>query len=158
MLFLVNNVLILKYISNDILLRGHNSRFLVPIAFLVHPALQYSILKTKSVCFSCFLLQDEQISVDKPSGGGGGLREPASLAHSAYSLAASAFSSQDTQLYINGAGLSYGYRGYPGLSAAMQHPVSLTTGAAAQSNGEEGRAEEGGPFIEIEGRWTRQSS
>ncbi|XP_051280259.1 nucleolar protein 4-like isoform X1 [Dicentrarchus labrax] len=78
---------------------------------------------------------DEQISMDKPSSGGGGLREPASLAHSAYSLAASAFSSQDTQLYINGAGLSYGYRGYPGLSAAMQHPVSLTTSAAAQSNG-----------------------
>ncbi|XP_076596256.1 nucleolar protein 4-like isoform X1 [Chaetodon auriga] len=77
---------------------------------------------------------DEQICVDKPSGGGG-LREPASLAHSAYSLAASAFSSQDPQLYINGAGLSYGYRGYPGLGAAMQHPVSLTTGAAAQSNG-----------------------
>ncbi|XP_051280260.1 nucleolar protein 4-like isoform X2 [Dicentrarchus labrax] len=77
---------------------------------------------------------DEQISMDKPSSGGGGLREPASLAHSAYSLAASAFSSQDTQLYINGAGLSYGYRGYPGLSAAMQHPVSLTTSAAAQSN------------------------
>ncbi|XP_027144105.1 nucleolar protein 4-like isoform X2 [Larimichthys crocea] len=77
---------------------------------------------------------DEQISLDKPCSGGGGLREPASLAHSAYSLAASAFSSQDTQLYINGAGLSYGYRGYPGLSAAMQHPVSLTTGAAAQSN------------------------
>lgn len=84
---------------------------------------------------SCLLLQDEQISLDKPSSGGG-LREPASLAHSAYSLAASAFSSQDTQLYINGAGLSYGYRGYPGLGAAMQHPVSLTTGAAAQSNGE----------------------
>ncbi|XP_040008160.1 nucleolar protein 4-like [Xiphias gladius] len=78
---------------------------------------------------------DEQISLDKPSSGGGSLREPASLAHSAYSLAASAFSSQDTQLYINGAGLSYGYRGYPGLGAAMPHPVSLTTGAAAQSNG-----------------------
>ncbi|XP_047425892.1 nucleolar protein 4-like isoform X2 [Mugil cephalus] len=77
---------------------------------------------------------DEQISLDKPSSGGSGLREPASLANSAYSLAASAFSSQDTQLYINGAGLSYGYRGYPGLGAAMQHPVSLTTGAAAQSN------------------------
>ncbi|KAM6982103.1 LOW QUALITY PROTEIN: nucleolar protein 4-like [Tautogolabrus adspersus] len=76
-----------------------------------------------------------QISLDKPSSGGGGLREPASLAHSAYSLAASAFSSQDSQLYINGAGLSYGYRGYPGLGAAMQHPVSLTTGAASQSNG-----------------------
>ncbi|KAG7224383.1 hypothetical protein INR49_004725 [Caranx melampygus] len=78
---------------------------------------------------------DEQISLDKPSSGGGGQREPVSLAHSAYSLATSAFSSQDTQLYINGAGLSYGYRGYPGLGAAMQHPVSLTTGAAAQSNG-----------------------
>ncbi|XP_056279434.1 nucleolar protein 4-like [Pseudoliparis swirei] len=78
---------------------------------------------------------DEQISLDKPSGGEGGLREPASLAHSAYSLAASAFSSQDSQLYINGAGLSYGYRGFPGLGTAMQNPVSLTTGAAAQSNG-----------------------
>uniref|UniRef100_A0A3Q3EZN3 Nucleolar protein 4-like b n=1 Tax=Labrus bergylta TaxID=56723 RepID=A0A3Q3EZN3_9LABR len=77
----------------------------------------------------------DEISLDKPSSGGGGLREPASLAHSAYSLAASAFSSQDSQLYINGAGLSYGYRGYPGLGAAMQHPVSLTTGAASQSNG-----------------------
>ncbi|XP_068193781.1 nucleolar protein 4-like isoform X2 [Antennarius striatus] len=81
---------------------------------------------------------DEQISLDKPSsgcGGGGGLREPASLAHSAYSLAASAFASQDAPLYINGAGLSYAYRGYPGLSAAMQHPVSLTTGTATQGNG-----------------------
>ncbi|XP_010787720.1 nucleolar protein 4-like b [Notothenia coriiceps] len=78
---------------------------------------------------------DEPVSLDKASGGGGGLREPASLAHSAYSLAASAFSSQDSQLYINGAGLSYGYRGYPGLGAAMQHPVSQTTGAASQSNG-----------------------
>ncbi|XP_040049172.2 nucleolar protein 4-like b isoform X2 [Gasterosteus aculeatus] len=77
---------------------------------------------------------DEQISLDKPSSGGGGLREPASLAHSAYSLAASAFASQDSQLYINGAGLSYGYRGFPGLGATMQHPVSLTTGAAGQSN------------------------
>ncbi|XP_069383741.1 nucleolar protein 4-like isoform X2 [Paralichthys olivaceus] len=75
---------------------------------------------------------DEQISLEKPSGGGGGLREPASLAH--FSLAASAFSSQDAQLYINGAGLSYGYRGYPGLGAAMQHPVSLTTSGAAQGN------------------------
>lgn len=87
---------------------------------------------------SCSLFQDEQISLDKPSGGEGGLREPASLAHSAYSLAASAFSSQDSQLYINGAGLSYGYRGFPGLGTAMQNPVSLTTGAAAQSNGEIG--------------------
>uniref|UniRef100_A0A8C6WFD1 Nucleolar protein 4-like b n=1 Tax=Neogobius melanostomus TaxID=47308 RepID=A0A8C6WFD1_9GOBI len=57
--------------------------------------------------------------------------EPASLAHSAYSLAASAFSSQDPQLYINGAGLSYGYRTFPAVGA-MTHPVSLTT---AQTNG-----------------------
>lgn len=89
---------------------------------------------------SCFLWQDEPISLDKPAGGGGALREPASLTHSAYSLAASAFSSQEAPLYINGAGLSYAYRGYPGLGAAMQHPVSLTTGATAQSNGEGGGA------------------
>lgn len=87
---------------------------------------------------SCFPLQDEQLSLDKPSSGGGGVREPPSLAHSAYSLAASAFSSQDAPLYINGAGLSYAYRGYPGLGGTMQHPVSLTTAAAAQSNGEYG--------------------
>ncbi|MEQ2264883.1 Nucleolar protein 4-like [Xenotaenia resolanae] len=89
---------------------------------------------------------DEQISLEKPSSGGAALREPVSLAHSAYSLAASAFPSQDTQLYINGAGLSYGYRGYPGLSAAIQHPISLTTGTATQSNGEpraEGMEREG---------------
>ncbi|TWW56080.1 Nucleolar protein 4-like [Takifugu flavidus] len=81
---------------------------------------------------------DEQIAVDKPSSGGAGggsLREPTSLAHSAYSLAASAFSSQDATLYINGAGISYTYRGYPGLGAAMQHPVSLTSGTSTQSNG-----------------------
>ena len=62
------------------------------------------------------LLQDEQSILDKPAGGSAGLREPASLtssasmANSAFSLAASAFASQDAQLYINGAG--YGYRGY----------------------------------------------
>lgn len=112
----------------------------------------------KSTFFVSFC-QDEQISLDKPSSGG--LREPASLAHSAYTLAASAFSSQDTQLYINGAGLSYGYRGYPGLGAAMQHPVSLTTGAAAQSNGEDGRAvgDRERRSLEMRGiKWTRQNS
>ncbi|KAK7884518.1 hypothetical protein WMY93_027641 [Mugilogobius chulae] len=71
----------------------------------------------------------DDLSLEKPSSVG--LREPASLAHSAYSLAASAFSSQDSQLYINGAGLSYGYRTYPAMGA-MTHPVSLTT---AQTNG-----------------------
>ncbi|XP_071387106.1 LOW QUALITY PROTEIN: nucleolar protein 4-like [Centroberyx affinis] len=88
----------------------------------------------KRMRLEAYHVSDDQISLDKPSSWGG-LREPASLAHSAYSLAASAFSSQDAQLYINGAGLSYGYRGYAGLGAAMQHPVSLTTGAASQSNG-----------------------
>lgn len=84
---------------------------------------------------SCFPCQDEQIALDKPSSCGGALKEPSSLTHSAYSLAASAFSSQDATLYINGAGISYTYRGYPGLGAAMQHPVSLTGGTSAQSNG-----------------------
>nr|XP_023654768.1 nucleolar protein 4-like isoform X2 [Paramormyrops kingsleyae] len=69
---------------------------------------------------------EEQIALDKP-----GTRELAPLTHPAYSLAASTYP-QD-QLYING-GLSYSYRGYGGLGASMQHPVSLTTGAA-QSNG-----------------------
>ncbi|CAF88759.1 unnamed protein product [Tetraodon nigroviridis] len=78
---------------------------------------------------------DEQIALDKPSSGGGALREPSSLAHSAYSLASAAFPSQDATLYINGAGISYTYRGYPGLGATMQHPVSLTGGTSAQSNG-----------------------
>ncbi|XP_037102169.1 nucleolar protein 4-like [Syngnathus acus] len=72
---------------------------------------------------------DEQISLDKASSGSGATREPASLVPSAYSLAASAFSNQEPQVYINGAGLNYGYRGYLGGA------VSLTTGAAAQSNG-----------------------
>uniref|UniRef100_A0A3Q3A8G5 Nucleolar protein 4-like b n=2 Tax=Kryptolebias marmoratus TaxID=37003 RepID=A0A3Q3A8G5_KRYMA len=79
--------------------------------------------------------QDDQVSPEKLSSSGGTLREPVSLAHSAYSLAASAFSSQDTQLYINRSSLSYGYRGYPGPGVAIQQPISLTTGIAAPSNG-----------------------
>uniref|UniRef100_A0A3B3D8F5 Nucleolar protein 4-like b n=1 Tax=Oryzias melastigma TaxID=30732 RepID=A0A3B3D8F5_ORYME len=74
--------------------------------------------------------QDEPISLDKSSSSGAAVREPATLAHSAFSLAATAFSSPETQLYINGAGLSYGYRGY--LGPAIQHPVSLTTATATQ--------------------------
>ncbi|RVE71144.1 hypothetical protein OJAV_G00071400 [Oryzias javanicus] len=77
--------------------------------------------------------QDEPISLDKSSSSGAAVREPATLAHSAFSLAATAFSSPETQLYINGAGLSYGYRGY--LGPAIQHPVSLTTATASQGNG-----------------------
>ncbi|XP_055787902.1 nucleolar protein 4-like isoform X1 [Salvelinus fontinalis] len=80
----------------------------------------------KRMRLDVYQAHEEQIALDKPSS-----REPASLAHSAYSLAASAYS-QD-QLYING-GLNYSYRGYGGLGASMQHPVSLTT-ATAQSNG-----------------------
>lgn len=102
---------------------------------VLHSLLYYRSFGINGCSYHCFLsvYQDEHISLDKPSSG---LREPPTLAHSAYTLAASAFSSQDPQLYINGAGLSYGCRGYPGLGAAMQHPVSLTTGVAAQSNGE----------------------
>uniref|UniRef100_A0A8C2KSF2 Nucleolar protein 4-like b n=1 Tax=Cyprinus carpio TaxID=7962 RepID=A0A8C2KSF2_CYPCA len=69
---------------------------------------------------------DETLSLDKAVS-----REPVSLTHSAYSLAASAYS-QD-QLYING-GLNYSYRGFGGLCASMQHPASLTT-ATTQTNG-----------------------
>ncbi|XP_052338934.1 nucleolar protein 4-like isoform X1 [Oncorhynchus keta] len=80
----------------------------------------------KRMRLDVYQAHEEQIALDKPSS-----REPASLAHSAYSLAASAYS-QD-QLYTNG-GLNNSYRGYGGLGASMQHPVSLTT-ATAQSNG-----------------------
>lgn len=98
------------------------------------PTLSISSGVLKRALTSCFPRQDEQIALDKPSGCGGALKEPSSLSHSAYSLAASAFSTQDATLYINGAGISYTYRGYPGLGAAMQHPVSLTAGTS-QSNG-----------------------
>ncbi|XP_061590786.1 nucleolar protein 4-like [Cololabis saira] len=77
---------------------------------------------------------DEQISIEKSSNGGV-LREPASLAHAVYSLATSSFSSQNSQVYINGTGCSYGYCAYPGLDSAIQHRVSLTAGNSAQNNG-----------------------
>lgn len=84
--------------------------------------------KTKWAWYIClFLSQEDPVSLEKVVS-----REPVSLTQSAYSLAASAYS-QD-QLYING-GLNYSYRGYGGLCASMQHPVSLTT-ATAQTNGE----------------------
>ncbi|XP_039591021.1 nucleolar protein 4-like b isoform X2 [Polypterus senegalus] len=69
---------------------------------------------------------DDQNMLEKQSA-----RESSSLAHTAYSLPASAYP-QD-QIYING-GLNYNYRGYGGLGASLQHPVSLTTGTS-QSNG-----------------------
>ncbi|KAJ8257352.1 hypothetical protein GJAV_G00184690 [Gymnothorax javanicus] len=80
----------------------------------------------KRMRLDMYQTHEEQIALEKPIS-----REPATLAHSAYSLAATAYN-QD-QLYING-GLNYSYRGYGGLGASMQHPVSLTTGTA-QSNG-----------------------
>uniref|UniRef100_A0A672MRE0 Nucleolar protein 4-like n=1 Tax=Sinocyclocheilus grahami TaxID=75366 RepID=A0A672MRE0_SINGR len=80
----------------------------------------------KRMRMDVYQAHDEPLSLDKAVS-----REPVSLTHSAYSLAASAYS-QD-QLYING-GLNYSYRGYGGLCASMQHPVSLTT-ATAQTNG-----------------------
>uniref|UniRef100_A0A671KED9 Nucleolar protein 4-like n=1 Tax=Sinocyclocheilus anshuiensis TaxID=1608454 RepID=A0A671KED9_9TELE len=80
----------------------------------------------KRMRMDVYQAHDEPLSLDKAVS-----REPVSLTQSAYSLAASAYS-QD-QLYING-GLNYSYRGYGGLCASMQHPVSLTT-ATAQTNG-----------------------
>lgn len=71
--------------------------------------------------------QEDQITLEKTVS-----REPVPLTHTAYSLAASAYS-QD-QLYING-GFGYNYRAFAGLAGSMQHPVSLTT-TAAQTNGE----------------------
>ncbi|XP_051947819.1 nucleolar protein 4-like [Xyrauchen texanus] len=80
----------------------------------------------KRMRMDVYQAHEEPIALDKAVP-----REPASLAHSAYSLAASAYS-QD-QMYING-GLNYSYRGYGGLCASMPHPVSLTT-PTAQANG-----------------------
>ncbi|XP_052396370.1 nucleolar protein 4-like isoform X1 [Carassius gibelio] len=80
----------------------------------------------KRMRMDVYQAHDEPLSLEKVVS-----REPVSLTHSAYSLAASAYS-QD-QLYING-GLNYSYRGYSGLCASMQHPASLTT-VTAQTNG-----------------------
>ncbi|TRY84751.1 hypothetical protein DNTS_027436 [Danionella cerebrum] len=79
----------------------------------------------KRMRMDVYQAHEEPVSLDKAVS-----RDPVSLTHSAYSLAASAYS-QD-QLYING-GLNYSYRGYGGLCTSMQHPVSLTT-ASAQTN------------------------
>ncbi|MCI4380863.1 hypothetical protein PGIGA_G00244980 [Pangasianodon gigas] len=64
---------------------------------------------------------DESITADKPNS-----RDPAAVAHSGFSLAASAYS-QD-QLYTNG-GLNYSFRGYGALGNSLQ------SSATAQSNG-----------------------
>ncbi|KAF7695311.1 nucleolar protein 4-like [Silurus meridionalis] len=64
---------------------------------------------------------DESISTDKPNS-----RDPAAVAHSGFSLAASAYT-QD-QLYTNG-GLNYSFRGYGALGNSLQ------SSATAQSNG-----------------------
>ncbi|KAM9475103.1 nucleolar protein 4-like isoform 2-T2 [Clarias gariepinus] len=64
---------------------------------------------------------DESITADKSNS-----RDPAAVAHSGFSLAASAYS-QD-QLYTNG-GLNYSFRGYGALGNNLQ------SSATAQSNG-----------------------
>ncbi|XP_060794038.1 nucleolar protein 4-like b isoform X1 [Neoarius graeffei] len=80
----------------------------------------------KRMRMDVYQTHEDQIALEKAVS-----REPVPLTHSAYSLAASAYS-QD-QLYING-GLGYNYRAFAGLASSMQHPVSLTT-PAAQTNG-----------------------
>ncbi|XP_066526670.1 nucleolar protein 4-like b isoform X2 [Hoplias malabaricus] len=80
----------------------------------------------KRMRMDVYQTHEDQIALDKAIS-----REPMPLTHSAYSLAASAYS-QD-QLYING-GLGYTYRAYSSLGGSLQHPVSLTT-PSAQSNG-----------------------
>ncbi|KAG7323120.1 hypothetical protein KOW79_012822 [Hemibagrus wyckioides] len=80
----------------------------------------------KRMRMDVYQTHEDQIALEKAVS-----REPVPLTHSAYSLAASAYS-QD-QLYING-GLGYNYRAFTGLASSMQHPVSLTT-PAAQTNG-----------------------
>uniref|UniRef100_A0A8B9RNX3 Nucleolar protein 4-like b n=1 Tax=Astyanax mexicanus TaxID=7994 RepID=A0A8B9RNX3_ASTMX len=80
----------------------------------------------KRMRMDVYQTHEDQIALDKAIS-----REPVPLTHSAYSLAASAYS-QD-QLYING-GLGYTYRAYSGLGSNLQHPISLTT-PTAQSNG-----------------------
>ncbi|KAM9445349.1 nucleolar protein 4-like b isoform 2-T2 [Clarias gariepinus] len=80
----------------------------------------------KRMRMDVYQTHEDQIALEKSVS-----REPVPLTHSAYSLAASAYS-QD-QLYING-GLGYNYRAFAGLAGSMQHPVSLTT-PAAQTNG-----------------------
>lgn len=80
----------------------------------------------KRMRMDVYQTHEDQIALEKAVS-----REPVPLTHSAYSLAASAYS-QD-QLYING-GLGYNYRAFAGLAGNMQHPVSLTT-PAAQTNG-----------------------
>ncbi|XP_046725293.1 nucleolar protein 4-like b isoform X2 [Silurus meridionalis] len=80
----------------------------------------------KRMRMDVYQTHEDQIALEKAVS-----REPVPLTHSAYSLAASAYS-QD-QLYING-GLGYNYRAFAGLAGSMQHSVSLTT-PAAQTNG-----------------------
>ncbi|TSM04908.1 Nucleolar protein 4-like [Bagarius yarrelli] len=81
----------------------------------------------KRMRMDVYQTHEDQIALEKAIS-----REPVPLTHSAYSLAASAYS-QD-QLYING-GFGYNYRAFAGLAGSMQHPVTHTTTPAAQSNG-----------------------
>ena len=65
-------------------------------------------------------LQEEPIALDKQHS-----RDSTAIAHSTYSLPASAYS-QDP-VYVNG-GLNYSYRGYGSLSSNLQPSASLQTG------------------------------
>jgi len=67
-------------------------------------------------------VQEESVTADKPNS-----RDPAALANSGFSLAASAYS-QD-QLYTNG-GLNYSFRGYGTLGNNIQN------NGTSQTNGE----------------------
>lgn len=87
----------------------------------------WTCIKTTLCLKNVSFHQEDQIALEKAV-----TREPVPLTHTAYSLAASAYS-QD-QLYING-GLGYNYRAFAGLAGNLQHPVSLTN-PAAQTNGQ----------------------
>ncbi|XP_072537919.1 nucleolar protein 4-like isoform X1 [Salminus brasiliensis] len=75
----------------------------------------------KRMRLDIYQTHDEPITADKPNS-----RDPAALAHSGFSLAASAYS-QD-QLYTNG-GLNYSFRGYGALGNSLQ------SSGTTQSNG-----------------------
>lgn len=62
---------------------------------------------------SILSIQDESAAADKPNS-----RDPAALAHSGFTLAASAYS-QD-QLHTNG-GLNYSFRGYGTIGNSLQN-------------------------------------
>ncbi|KTF72907.1 hypothetical protein cypCar_00044404 [Cyprinus carpio] len=67
----------------------------------------------KRMRLDIYQANDESVAADKPNS-----RDPAALAHSGFTLAASAYS-QD-QLYTNG-GLNYSFRGYGTIGNSLQN-------------------------------------